>query len=138
MTGDRVYCDEPYVSVRWESVNRWVVAEWKGWANSAEFKAAHATAPEAIRENRATKWLVDSRDQRVVVEEDQRWLAQTWIPSIVRAGIRRTAIVLPRSAITRLNIEKSQPGGAKRRRGRAVLPNPGRGQGMALRIMNTA
>lgn len=104
-SSDRGYCDEPYVSRRWDSLNQWVVAEWKGWAKSAEFRAAHITALVAIRENQATKWLVDSLDQKAVVEADQRWLTETWIPSIVRAGIRRTAIVVPKSAITRSNVE---------------------------------
>jgi hypothetical protein len=93
------------VSIRWDSRGGWVSAEWKGWANSAEFRAAHNLALTAIQENHATKWLVDSGKMRVVVEEDQRWLAETWIPSIIRAGIRFTAIVQPKSAVARLNVQ---------------------------------
>jgi hypothetical protein len=102
---DRVYCDEAYVCIRWDNRGKWVSAEWKGWANSDEFRAAHNLALVAIRENQATKWLVDSRAMRVVIEEDQRWLAETWIPSIVRAGIRWTAIVQPKSEVARLNVQ---------------------------------
>jgi hypothetical protein len=102
---DKTYSDEAYVSVRWEKAGQWVVAEWKSWASSIEFRAACEKVLLAVEENHSSKWLIDSRNMRVVVERDQRWLIEDWAPRMDRAGIRRTAIVVPRSGLASLNIE---------------------------------
>lgn len=39
ITSDDIYVDAPYLSIRWDSVNHLVHAEWKAFANSAEFRA---------------------------------------------------------------------------------------------------
>ena len=103
--GDRVYIDEPYVSVRWDSGGGWVIAEWKAWATSSELRAAHETALLALVENRASKWLIDARAMRVVVKEDQRWLAEDFVPRMVAAGAHTSAVVLPKSGLASMNME---------------------------------
>jgi hypothetical protein len=107
--GDRVYADKPYVSIRWVSDGGWVLVEWKEWADSAEYRAAHETVLMAIRENHASKNLIDATNAKVVSDSDQRWLIDNWIPRAVAAGRRSTAIVMPRSALGRTiseNIDK--------------------------------
>jgi heme-degrading monooxygenase HmoA len=57
-----VYLDTPYVSVHWESAGPWVFVEWKAWANSTEYRAAHGAILGAIRDHRAARVLIDARD----------------------------------------------------------------------------
>jgi hypothetical protein len=102
---DKVYCDEPYVQVRWDSAGEWVVAEWRSWANSVEFRAACEHALQAVRENRASKWLMDGRALKVIIEQDQRWLAEDWGPRMVGAGVRHSALVMPKSGLASLTVE---------------------------------
>ncbi|MDQ6720326.1 MAG: hypothetical protein M3003_05965 [Candidatus Dormibacteraeota bacterium] len=107
--GDKVYLDAAYVSVRWVSAGRWVQVEWKAWANSPEYRAAHETVLLALRENRASKNLIDAMAARVISDADQRWLIEDWIPRAIAAGRRWTAVVLPKSALGRTiseNIDK--------------------------------
>ena len=107
--GDRVYADKPYVSIRWVSDAGWVLVEWKEWADSSEYRAAHETVLMAIRENHASKNLIDATHAKVVSDSDQKWLIENWIPRAVAAGRRNTAIVMPRSALGRTiseNIDK--------------------------------
>jgi hypothetical protein len=104
-SSDKVYCDEPYVSIRWDSAGGWVIAEWKSWANSIEFRAACEQALLAVKDNHASRWLMDGRELRVIVEADQRWLAEDWGPRLVRAGVRHSALVLPRSGLASLTVE---------------------------------
>lgn len=106
---DEVYADTAYVSVRWVGDGGWVLVEWKEWANSAEYRATHETILVALRENHASKNLIDATLARVVSDDDQRWLMDSWIPRAVAAGRRSTAIVIPRSALARTiseNIDK--------------------------------
>ena len=107
--GDKVYLDVPYVLVRWVGDGRWVHVEWKAWANSSEYRAAHEMVLLALRENRASRNLIDATHERVVTDDDQRWLIENWIPRAAAAGRRCTAIVMPKSALGKTiseNIDK--------------------------------
>ena len=99
LTGDKVYLDMPYVSVSWVSGGRWVLVEWKAWANSSEYRTAHETVLIALRENHASKNLIDATNARVVADDDQRWLIENWMPRAEAAGRRSTAVVMPKSAL---------------------------------------
>lgn len=106
---DKSYLETPYVSVRWVSGGPWVHVEWKAWANSAEYRAAHEAALLALRENHASRNLIDATDARVVSEEDQKWLIENWIPRASAAGRRFTAVVMPTRPLARTiseNIDK--------------------------------
>ena len=107
--GGKVYVDTPYVFISWDGDGKWVFVKWKGWANSTEYRAAQEAVILALRENHASRNLIDSTDSRVVSEEDQEWLVHDWMPRAVAAGRHRTAIVLPKSALGRTiaeNIDK--------------------------------
>ena len=99
--GGKVYLDTPYVLVRWDGGGPWVYVVWRGWANSDEYRATQEMIILALRENRASRNLIDSTDSRVVSEEDQQWLVADWMPRAEAAGRRWTAIVLPKSALGR-------------------------------------
>ena len=107
---DKTYLDTSYVCVRWVGGGPWVLIEWKAWANSQEFRAAHEIVLTALRENHASRNLIDAADARVVSNEDQHWLIESWIPRAAAAGRRWTAVVMPKSALARTvseNIDKS-------------------------------
>jgi len=106
---DKTYLDTPYVCIRWVGGGQWVLAEWKAWANSSEYRAAHETVLTAFRENHASRNLIDATKARVVSNEDQHWLIENWIPRATAAGRLWTAVVLPKSALARTiseNIDK--------------------------------
>ncbi len=97
----KVYLETPYVLVRWDGLGQWVYVQWKAWATSDEYRAAQEVVILALRENHASRNLIDATDSRVVSGEDQKWLVENWIPRAVAAGRRWTAIVLPQSALGR-------------------------------------
>ena len=108
-TGDKGYLDAPHASIRWDCGGQWVIIEWKAWANSSEYRAAHETVLLALHENRASRNLIDATQARVVSDEDQKWLIENWIPRATAAGRRWTAVVMPKSALARTiseNIDK--------------------------------
>jgi hypothetical protein len=113
----KVYLETPYVSVRWDGDGKWVSVEWKAWANSSEYRAAQEAVILALRENHASRNLIDATHARVVADDDQAWLIEDWIPRAAAAGRRWTAIVMPTSALGRTiseNIDRRpQPIGTK-------------------------
>jgi hypothetical protein len=107
--GSKVYLDTPYILVRWDGDGPWVYVKWKGWADGPEYRAAQEVVIVALRENHASRNLIDSKESRVVSDEDQEWLIKDWMPRAVAAGRRWTAIVLPTSPLGRTiaeNIDK--------------------------------
>jgi len=113
--GSKVYLDTPYILVRWDGDRPWVYVKWKAWANSTEYRAAQEVILLALRENHASRNLIDSTDRRVVSEDDQKWLVENWMPRAAAAGRRWTAIVMPKSALGRTIAENIDNQGRSKR-----------------------
>ena len=113
--GGKVYLDTPYVLVRWDANGPWVYVKWKAWANSTEYRAAQEVILLALRENHASRNLIDSTDRRVVSDDDQKWLVENWMPRAAAAGRRWTAIVMPKSALGRTIAENIDNQGRSKR-----------------------
>jgi hypothetical protein len=99
------YLDEPWVSIRWDAAHHCVHTEWKAFANSAEFRAALMRALEAIKDRRATHYISDTRKVKVVVPQDQAWANEVWEPLLVKAGVKRFALVTAASGLGKLTVE---------------------------------
>lgn len=78
---------------------------WKGYATSAQFRAANERVLETIRERNATRLLGDAKDFILIGAEDQTWLASNWIPRALQAGVRRIALVMPRFYFNRVAVD---------------------------------
>ena len=92
-TGDEVYLDAPYLTIRWRSIPQILYAEWKGFATSAEFRSALLTGVRAIRERHIIGYVSDARRAKLVLAEDEKWAREVWLPQAVDAGLKRMAIV---------------------------------------------
>jgi hypothetical protein len=100
-----LYLDEPWVSIRWDNVHKYVHTEWKAFANSDEFRAALMRALDAIKDKHSAAYLSDTRKVKVIVHEDQNWANEVWIPLLVAAGAKRFALVKAESGLGKLNVE---------------------------------
>jgi hypothetical protein len=105
ITSDDIYLDEPYLSIRWDSVHNHVHAEWRAFANSAEFRAGLSKGIQAIRDHRAVAYISDSRKVKVIVDEDQRWIKETWLPLATNAGLKRIGFVIANTGLGRLCVQ---------------------------------
>ena len=99
---DAIYADEPWLTIRWESQHRCVNAEWKGFANSAQFRDGTLKILEALRDKHAALLISDNRRLEGVVGEDQLWLRDTWVPVAVAAGLRRIGVVVARQGFGKI------------------------------------
>jgi hypothetical protein len=100
-----VYVDEPYLSIRWDGINNHVHAEWRAFANSAEFRAGLTKGIQAIRDHHATAYVSDSRKVRVIVHEDQLWIKDKWLPLALDAGLKRISFVIAETGLGRLTVQ---------------------------------
>src|ERR1700730_10460640 len=99
---DAVYVDERWLLMRWDSEQECLLAEWKGFATSAEFRGALLKAIDVIRERNGTGFVTDTRKLELVSDADQRWLMTTWPPLAIAAGLKRLAIVMAKTGLSKM------------------------------------
>ena len=102
---DQTYLDAPYLSIRWRSVPQILYAEWKGYATSAEFRAALLKGVQAMREHQVVGYVSDARKAKVFVAADLRWVSEVWLPQAVKAGLKRMAMVTAEEGLGKAIIE---------------------------------
>ena len=103
--GDQTYLDEPYLSIRWRSVPRMLYAEWKGYATSAELRAALLRGVEAMRDRHVLAYVSDARRAKVMLPEDEVWAREVWLPQAVAAGLKRMAVVTAGTGMAKVIME---------------------------------
>jgi hypothetical protein len=89
-----VHLNEPWLSIHWDRTGHYVLADFKGFCNSVEFRAGTLQILAAIRARGASGLISDNRGLEGVSIRDQLWLRDTWMPDAVAAGIRRIAVVV--------------------------------------------
>jgi hypothetical protein len=103
---DEIYLDEPWLAIRWDPQHKCVYAEFKAFANSAEFRASVLKILDAIRDRHAAVLISDNRRLEGVAVEDQLWLRDTWVPLAVTAGVKRIAVILPHHGLGKIASEE--------------------------------
>jgi hypothetical protein len=101
-----VYVDEPWLHMHWDRSHNCVISVWKGFANSAEFRAALGKGLQAIRERHAVAYVSDTRNIKVIVHEDQDWANETLIPQMAAAGLKRLAVITADAGLGKVTVEE--------------------------------
>jgi len=101
-----LYLDEPWLSVRWDHDHNCVHSEWKGFANTLEFRRGTMRTLDAIRDRQADSLVSDTRRLEVVVNEDQLWMRDTWVPMAVAAGLKRIALVVAHHGLGKFAVQE--------------------------------
>ncbi|GAC1505792.1 MAG: hypothetical protein NVS1B3_04570 [Candidatus Dormibacteraceae bacterium] len=99
---DDVYVDEPWLSIRWVREHKLVRAEWKGFCNSSQFRDGTLKILTTIRDTQTVVLLSDNRRLEGVVDQDQLWLRDAWVPMAVAAGLRRIAVLVGRQGLGKI------------------------------------
>jgi hypothetical protein len=105
-SADDVFVDEPWLFMRWDHEHRGIFAEWKAFATSEEFRGALTKVLEVVRERKAFCFVNDTRKLELITDEDQRWILQTWTPQAVAAGLKRIAIVIAHTGLSKMAVEE--------------------------------
>ena len=104
---DGTYFHRPGVAiVKWDAACKAAHIEWQGWADPAEFAAANDALILALKQHGGSRVLGDCRDMRVIKQSDQEWVSRDWIPRILAAGLRRIALVIPKSGLALMNVQE--------------------------------
>ena len=53
---------------------------------------------------RSNKLISDTLQMKATTQEDQRWIDEDWRPRARAAGLRRNAVLLPKSVVAQLSL----------------------------------
>ena len=99
-----IYFESDYVVVSWDPEIQAVIAVWNGYLDGLDkVRTGHAKIIELAEQQKATKWLNDLRNLKVVDRADQEWLSKELPPLLHKAGIRFAATVIPQSPTAQLS-----------------------------------
>jgi len=110
----KTYLDAPHMAVRADQ--RWVVLEVRALASSKDFRAGMEMCLHALDVTQATRLLMDLRKMRLVLVDDERWLAQDLLPRLATTALKRMAVVTPENALAReivADLAKPRPTGTE-------------------------
>jgi hypothetical protein len=97
--------DQPFLLLRWDQQHACVFADWKGFATSTEFQGGLMKALEVVRARQAVNFVNDTQKLESISDEDQRWIRYTWAPLAATSGLRRLAVVLAPSGLSKMAIQ---------------------------------
>jgi hypothetical protein len=110
----KTYLDAPHMAIRENHL--WVVLEIRARASSREFREGMEMCLHALATSQATRLLMDLRKMRLVLVDDERWLARDLLPRLGTTALKRMAVVIPENALARLivaDLAKPRPTGAE-------------------------
>jgi hypothetical protein len=107
-----IYFEDDYATVRWDASSKSVVLAWHKFAPSEKFRLVMDKLIEALSHYRAGRILADTRNQGVIAIVDQNWTNQDWYPRAVKVGYYKIGIVLPKSIIAQMSIDRIMKGTA--------------------------
>jgi hypothetical protein len=101
-----VFFNRPGVAiVSWEAASKAVFIEWQGWASPEEFAAALDSGVATLIAHHSALWLADCRGMKAIQQSDQDWINEHWFPRVLAAGLKRMALVIPKSTLAAMNLK---------------------------------
>lgn len=99
------YCDEDYLTVRYDESLDAVVMEWHDFAQGADFRDGLNAGLELVEKKGATNWFADLREMGTVTDDDQEWSNNDWFPRALETTLTHMAIVQPESVVANMSVE---------------------------------
>ena len=61
---------------------------------------------DLVEEKRCSRLLADGRRMKIIAPGDQAWVEREWLPRSKRAGIRYSALILPKSVVSTMAVNR--------------------------------
>lgn len=100
------YFETDYVTISWDDTIKSVCVQWHKFALSEQLRLSFNKIIELLELKRGNQVLADTRNQGVIGLTDQDWINQDWYPRAVKAGYTRIAVILSKSIITKMSINR--------------------------------
>lgn len=100
-----VHFDERFLTIHWDEDTKAVWAEWKEATGGESFRRGLNVGLELVLQKKSRRWLADTKNLGAVSAEDLKWTNEEWIPSVVAAGVRSMAFIVPKKVIAKIVVK---------------------------------
>src|SRR6185436_9881756 len=97
-----IYFERPFVRITWNEEFQCVESEWLAFAFGDAYRETLEKALELHRLKNSSLSLSDMRKASVMVDEDAKWVMETWMPRARAAGILKFAVIRPASVVSQM------------------------------------
>jgi hypothetical protein len=102
-----VYLDASFLRIDWDKDLRCVSMEYKDvFVEGEEYRSVLRRVLDLVEEKRCSRLLADGRKMKIITPEDQAWVEKDWLPRSKRAGLRHSALILPKSIVSTLAVNR--------------------------------
>ncbi len=91
--------DDEYMSLWYHPETGIVHHQIKGYLLQGGFRKLLNASAGLLEAHRASRYLSDDRQNVVVDPEDIKWADDNWYPRVLKAGLKRWALVLPATMV---------------------------------------
>ena len=100
-----IYLDETYGKVYYDKEIKAVYAKLIGFLSETQFKHIIEKELEAMYREKATRYLIDLTELKVMLPENQKHVQQYWIPKIKKAGVQQVAFLQPENVFGQVSMK---------------------------------
>lgn len=94
-----------FVEISFDSLNRWIYADWKGYQSDASVKEGCELILEALTHFNASSIFNDNRQVVGIWTGVADWIARDWFPRMRAAGMRKFALVYSPSRLSQISAD---------------------------------
>ncbi|HZF51667.1 MAG TPA: hypothetical protein VE093_23595 [Polyangiaceae bacterium] len=92
------------VTVHWDAPSHAVLIRFRGFAEGEILHRPCDAVIDLLISRRSSRLISDSREMKAMTQEDQRWIDEDWRPRARIAGLRLSAVVVPKSVVAQLSL----------------------------------
>ena len=92
------------MTVHWDAPSQAVLLVFRGYAEGELLRRPCNAVIDLLISKRSSRLLSDAREMKAMTQEDQRWIDEDWKPRARIAGLRLSAVVVPKSVVAQLSL----------------------------------
>ena len=105
----KLYLDKPYIKVAWNEKEGILINHFRGFATHEEIVEIGKRIIEAVRTEKATKFLYDARGLEIIDDISRDYIIRDFTHEmVVKAGVLYAATVLPEDIFSRSTMGQIQ------------------------------
>lgn len=117
--------DTPTVTLAWDNNLRCMKIGWSGeYMSGEDYRAILMQLLDVLETKGGSRILIDMRNMPVMSPEDQAWVQSEWMPQSIKAGLKYSAVVMPKRALSRLTLRHLAKDAEGIKRERAYFETP--------------
>ncbi len=94
-----------YVNVEYNDQTEVITLTWLDNPTSEEIRTGLNAGRDFVKENSLKKWIGDTKLLGAIGDEDLDWINNSWFPTLLEAGIRKMAVIIPENVFGQMCVE---------------------------------